>query len=262
MVWAITADDGGRLLAYDAGDLSKLYDSSALAADLLPGYTEFSVPTIADGKVFAATDAGVAVYGEFAPDPPAITAVVNAASFSPGAISPGSLISIFGSGLAAMTASAATIPLPMSIADTSVTINGVPAPVLYESPGQINAQVPWEVAGGKASVVVRSRGALSSAANVTVSPSAPGLFADPQGMAAALNADGSINSEEKPAAAGTTISIFFTGQGPVTIKANDGAPPPSDETAPVTSTRSATIGGVTAEVSLRGWLRSIPGWRR
>ena len=94
------------------------------------------------------------------------------------AISPGSLISIFGSGLAAMTASAPSIPFPMSVADTSVTIGGVPAPVLFESPGQINVQVPWEVPVGLAAVVVRTRGASSAPASITVQSAAPGLFTD------------------------------------------------------------------------------------
>src|SRR5579862_6395577 len=90
IVWVITSDDGGRLLAYDASDLSTLYDSNARSTDQLPGYTEFSVPTIADGKVFAATDSGVAIYGESTAELPVIAAVTNAASYSADAISPGS----------------------------------------------------------------------------------------------------------------------------------------------------------------------------
>jgi uncharacterized protein (TIGR03437 family) len=250
IAWVITEGDGGRLLAYDANDLTKLYDSDALASDQLPGYAEFSVPTIADGKVFAATDSGLAVYGETAPKPPAIAAVTNAASYSPYAISPGSLISIFGSDLAAIPASAPGILLPVSIADTSVTINGVPAPLLFESPAQINAQVPWEVAAGTASVVMRTRGASSAAMNITVQEAGPGLFTSESGNAAALNSGGSVNSEASPAAAGSVISVFFTGQGPVTMAVDDGAAPPAGQTVPAASTTSATIGGAAAEMNL------------
>jgi hypothetical protein len=113
-----------------ATDLSTLYDSNALIVGQLPGYAEFSVPTIADGKVFAPASRASPFTENRRPWPPAIAAVANAASYSHAAISPGSLISIFGSGLAAMTASAPSNPLPLSIADTSVTINGVPTPLL------------------------------------------------------------------------------------------------------------------------------------
>jgi uncharacterized protein (TIGR03437 family) len=259
IVWAITADDGGRLLAYDASDLSGLYDSNARATDQLPGYAEFTVPTVADGKVFAPTDTGVAIYGESALKLPAITAVTNAASYLQGALSPGSLISIFGSGLAPITANAPTIPLPLSVADTSVTINGFPAPLLFESPGQINAQIPWEIPPGSATVVVRTRGALSPPVQVTVQQAAPGLFTDESGGAAALNVDGSANSQGNPAAAGSVISVFFTGQGPVTTAVDEGAPPPAGTPDSVTSMTSATIGGAPAQVEFAGLAPLYPG---
>lgn len=259
IVWVITADNGGRLLAYDASDLSTLYDSTARAADQLPGYAEFSVPTIADGKVFAATDSGIAVYGESAPDPPAIAAVANSASYSQDAISPGSLVSLFGSNLAPIASRASATPLPMSVADTSVTINNVPAPLLYEAPGQINVEVPWEIAPGPATVVVRTRGNMSSPVQITVQPAAPGLFTNAAGGAAALNADGSLNSAEKPAAAGSIISVFFTGQGPVTSMVDDGAPPPAGETDSATDAISATVGGVQAQIQFAGLAPLYPG---
>jgi uncharacterized protein (TIGR03437 family) len=259
IVWAVTADDGGRLLAYDAGNLSVLFDSNALPRDQLPGYAEFSVPTIADGKVFAGGPSGVAIYGESASDAPAIAAVTNAGSYSPAAISPGSLISLFGSGLAAITASAPSIPLPVSIADTSVTINGVPAPLLFESPGQINAQVPWEVHAGPATVVVRTRGASSPPVNITLQSAAPGLFTDAGDNARALNADGSVNSAEKPAVAGSIISVFFTGQGPVTTVVDDGAAPLAGQTISATSTILATIGSTPAQIEFAGLAPLNPG---
>jgi uncharacterized protein (TIGR03437 family) len=259
IVWEITADDGGRLLAYDASGLSALFDSNANAADNLPGYAEFSAPTIADGKVFAPGSAGVAVYGEAAPNPPVIAAVTNAASYSPDAISPGSLISVFGSGLAAITAGAPTLPLPLSVADTSVIINGLPAPLLFESPGQINAQAPWEIAAGKATVVVRTRGALSSPVNITVEPAAPGLFTNESGYAAALNADGSVNTLQNPASAGTVVSVFFTGQGPVTTVIDDGAAPNAGQIVSATSNVSATIGGAPAQIQFAGLAPLYPG---
>ena len=259
VAWTITADDGGQLLAYDASDLSSLFNSNARLSNQLPGYTEFSVPTIADGKVFAPAEHGVAIYGESVSDPPEITAVTNAGSYSSAAISPGSLISIFGSGLAALTANASSNPLPMSLADTSVTVNGIPAPLLFQSPTQLNAQLPWETLVGPASVVVRTRGASSAALKITVQPAAPGLFTDAGGYAAALNADGSVNSKANPAAAGSVISVFFTGLGAVTTAVDDGAAPVAGQIVFALSRVAASIGGSPAQIEFAGLAPLYPG---
>jgi uncharacterized protein (TIGR03437 family) len=242
IVWVITGNVGGTLAAYDASDLSLLYSSSALTADALGGYAEFSVPTIADGKVFAAAGADLAIFGEQTSTVPVVSAVRNAASYSTDAISPGSLIALFGSGLAGITASAPALPLPISMADTSVTINGFVAPLLYEASGQINAQVPWEVLPGPATVVVRTRGAVSAAAQISVQAAAPGIFTDASGRAAVINADGSVNSDSHPAVAGTIVSVWFTGQGPIAANLVDGGIPPSGQLVLATSPVSATIG--------------------
>src|SRR5947208_8921427 len=85
--------------------------------------------------------------------------VLNGASFAKGqAVAPGSLVSIFGTELAATTAQAGSIPLSTSINDVSVTFNGVAAPLSLISPGQINAQVPWQAAPGQMTAVVTRGG--------------------------------------------------------------------------------------------------------
>ena len=259
VVWAISSEAGGKLLAYDAADLKLLYDSNAQPADVFGGYTEFSVPAIADGKVFVPAYNGVVVYGELAAVGPAITGVTNAASYATDAISPGSLVSLFGSGLAPVTASAPAVPLPISLADVSVLINGVPAPVLYVSPNQINAQVPSELAAGPATVVVRVEDALSSTASITLAAAAPGLFTNAQGQAAALNDDGSVNSIQNPARAGAFVSLFFTGQGPVATDIDDGDAAPEGTATPATMPVSASVGNLPAVVQFAGLAPNYPG---
>jgi uncharacterized protein (TIGR03437 family) len=259
VVWLATLDSGGRLLAYDASDLSELYDSNLVPSDRLGAPIEFSVPMIADGKVFVATGNSVAVYGKLAAGPPSVAAVTNAASYSENALSPGSLVTLFGSNLSAGTFNGIADPLPLSIADTSVTVNGVVAPVLFVSPGQINAQIPWETRAGPANVVVRAQGATSAKFNITVQPAAPGLFTNLQGQAAAINADGSVNSSTHPAAKGSFVSIFFTGQGPVAKAVDDGATPPVGQTISATSKVSATIGGTPADIQFAGLSPLFPG---
>ena len=259
IVWIVTSDDDGKLLAYDASNLNKLYDSDAQNADQLPSNTEFSVATIADGKVYAGGASGVAVYGELAPAAPAITAVTNAASFAADAISTGSLVSIFGSDLAPVISNAGSTPLPFALVDTSVTINGVVAPLLYASANQINVQVPYEVPAGNASVVVRSGGLSSAPFAITVLHAAPGLFSNGQGQAAAINDGGSANSESAPASAGSVISVFLTGIGPLSVSIDDGTAPSPGETITATFQVTATIGGLPAEVQFAGLAPLYPG---
>jgi uncharacterized protein len=78
--------------------------------------------------------------------PPRITAVANAASFRPPmTVAPGSIASLFGRNLTNTgTAVAGSTPL-FQLAGTSLTFNGVPAPLLFASPTQINAIVPLNV---------------------------------------------------------------------------------------------------------------------
>jgi len=257
IVWAVPSDNNGMLRAFDAATLNEIYDSNQQPGDVLGSWAEFAVPTIADGKVYVGTFNSLAAYGEQTPNPPGITAVANAASYAPGAISPGSLISVFGSGLAMATMNATSTPLPISLTDVSITINGIPAPLLFVSPGQINAQAPVKLTPGAATVVVRTGNAASAAAMVQVQAAAPGIFtsADGTNQAAALNdndADDVPNSPNAPAPAGSSVSLFFTGQGPVNAELRDGTPVSASVPIPALLKISATVGGVPAEVTFAG----------
>src|SRR5690606_36141942 len=73
--------------------------------------------------------------------------VVDAATFAAGPIAPGSIVSIFGAALADGVAEAAQTPLPTTLQDVRFEFGGTPAPVFFVSPGQVNIQVPWGLAG-------------------------------------------------------------------------------------------------------------------
>ncbi len=142
---------------------------------------------------------------------PNIVSVTNGASFSPGAIAPGELLVIFGSqlGPGALVSGLAT-----SLAGTQVTFDGIPAPVLYTSAGQVAAIAPFEIAGRVSSVVqVSFGGALSNTLNIRVVDTAPAIFTLGAGQGAILNQDGSVNGSGNGAAAGSVISIYATGGG-------------------------------------------------
>lgn len=76
---------------------------------------------------------------------PMVSAVLNAASYE-ALLSPGCLIAIFGTNLAAAAASAPAIPLPTALGGVSISIAGLPTSLLYVSPSQINALIPFETA--------------------------------------------------------------------------------------------------------------------
>ena len=122
--------------------------------------------------------------------------VIDAAGFTKGqAIAPGSLVSIFGSGLSSALAAGDTVPLSISLNGTSVSFNGVLAGLDFVSGGQINAQVPWNVvSSGTLNVVVTTSKGASPAMAVPVAQFSPGIFSIPPGAgyAVAINADGSI----------------------------------------------------------------------
>jgi uncharacterized protein (TIGR03437 family) len=148
--------------------------------------------------------------------------VVDAATFTAPVV-PGSLVSIFGTNLASQTASAAAIPLPVSLGQVSVSFNGFPAPLLYVSAAQINAQLPWDVSATDPVTVVVTNAALSSAPQaVQVGPFSPGLFAF-AGHAIAINPDGSLAAPtgsipgvaSHPATPGDTLMLLASGLGSV-----------------------------------------------
>lgn len=178
---------------------------------------------------------------------PAIQAgqIFNAADYGP--ISPGATACLFGSNFASEPATGASTPLPTSLGGVSVSINGLPAPLIYVDSGQVNFQVPWETAVGTATVTVTVNGVTSNPATVPVLTAAPGLFfingnpLNAEGQAAVQNSDYSLNAPSNPALAGTVITAYLTGSGPVNPPVTDGVQAPVTPLSVVTSTYSAML---------------------
>ena len=108
IVWILEAS--GTLHAYDATNLAtELYNSNQnKTRDALGATVKFSVPTVVNGKVYAGTQSSLAVYGLLSS---VVTSVANAASGDTSAVAPGSIASIYGSGLAQSIATAGAFPL-------------------------------------------------------------------------------------------------------------------------------------------------------
>ena len=256
IVWTLESSD--TLHAYDAGNLGhELFNSNRnRGRDALGPYVKFSIPTVANGKVYAATQNSLVVYGLFTA-PGAGLAVSSAATGDPSAIAPGSIMSIYGQGLATSAAAASGYPIPdATVAGALVTINGFTAPIFYASPGQLNVQVPFEVSGA-ATVVVSVGGVPQASGNITVRDAAPALFSLAQGHAAALNPDNSVNSGARPAAVGSVIALYTTGLGTLNPAVPTGAPASDNPLDDSAHRVTATIGGQPATVEFAG---GAPGY--
>jgi uncharacterized protein (TIGR03437 family) len=87
--------------------------------------------------------------------------------------------------------------------------------------------VPYEVAGKTTTQLVAVfNGAKSPAVPVSVTPSLPGIFsaqASGSGPAAVINSDGTFNSSTNPAARGSSVAFFVTGEGQTTPAGIDGS---------------------------------------
>jgi uncharacterized protein (TIGR03437 family) len=203
---------------------------------------------------------------------PAITpgGVVSAAGLG-GTVSigAGSLISIFGTNLAAGLSVASSATLATSLGDVnSVTINGVPAPLQFVSGSQINAQAPWETIAGQANVIVTRGGMASQPVMAQVSTFSPAIFAlQGKPQAIAVNGDGSLTAPpgaimgvaSHPAAAGEAIIFYASGLGPVNPAPPPNGAPSLDALRRTANPLTVLVGGMPAQVAFSGLAPQFTG---
>jgi uncharacterized protein (TIGR03437 family) len=177
-------------------------------------------------------------------------------------IPPGSLFSIYGSDLATGQGGATGFPLPIKVESASVTVNGESVPLYFVDSTLINAQMPYDVTPGLATLVVTNGTTVSNSVAINVSATAaPGIFIYATNHAVAQNLPSYVeNSSNAPAPIGSTIVVYFTGGGPVTGQSSltKGQPTPAADF-PVTESYSATIGGVNANVVFVGLVPTAVG---
>lgn len=194
---------------------------------------------------------------------------VNAASFAKGqAVAPGSYISLFGSGLSDTTAQAATANLPLALNDVSVSFDAgglsLPGHLFYVSPGLVNVQAPWELAGQSSAQIKVTIGDVPGALyTLPLAQYSPGIFQVPgatgQQVAAARDENFILIDSNNPARAGSTIQIYANGLGPVSNQPASGEATPTQPLAETTATPTVTIGGKNADVSFSGLTPTVAG---
>jgi uncharacterized protein (TIGR03437 family) len=158
------------------------------------------------------------------------TGVVSAASFLPGPIAPGQIITLPGSGLGPDTPMALKLNASGLVQDelggTRVLFDGQAAPLLYVSARQISAVVPYGVADKTSTQMeVEYGGNKSAPTSLQVAAAAPGVFSmdsSGKGQGAVLNEDGTLNSSTNPAPRGSIVVLYATGEGQTSPPGVDG----------------------------------------
>ncbi len=186
---------------------------------------------------------------------PAIKAVVNAASYDK-AVAPGQIVALFGDSLGPAVLQRGSVDsaglVATSLSGVRVLFDGVPAPIIYASAGQTAVVVPYTAALKLvANVQVEVRGVRSDPLAVPISAAAPGVFILGGTQGAILNQDGIVNSAANPAARGSIVSIYATGEGQTSPPGIDGKFASSILPKPLLAV-SARIGGVPATVPYAG----------
>ena len=172
----------------------------------------------------------------------ALGCVGNAASYETMALAPNEIVSAFGTGLGPAvpaTAQPDTNGLyPTQLGGIEITFDGVAAPLLYARSSQVNLVTPQELNGKTSTQVCAVLNNVSlNCITAAVQSAAPGIFTSGQlyvptpyvgtpyngtPYAAAVNQDGTINSEQNPAAPNSIISLYVTGLGAMTPSPPDG----------------------------------------
>jgi uncharacterized protein (TIGR03437 family) len=239
----LTASSGG--VSQFTRTLAPLPDQSAIVSLTTSGFTMLPWDY----------DAAVA--------PPQLNKIVNAADFTK-PVAPGGLVSLFGTQLATMNQSANAVPLPTLLADSCLSVNGTPIPMMYVSGSQINAQLPFS-ASGNATLVLRTPGGISQGLNVTIQPNAPSVFrSGTAGPATGIPtvvrlANNTLVTPSNPIHQSDEIIIYATGLGAVSPSVPDGAAGPTKPLAVTIAAPTVSIGGVNLRVDYSGLAPEMVG---
>jgi uncharacterized protein (TIGR03437 family) len=161
---------------------------------------------------------------------PIVTAVVNAASYLAGAIAPGEVIIVLGSGIGPSNPTGLEVGsdgvVATLLSETRVLFDDGPAPLIYVSENQVRAVSPYQITGQSTTQIqIEYRGKRSNAVTNLVSDVSPGIFtllATGTGQGAILNEDGSANSDKNPATRGSIIALYATGVGQTDSRGSEG----------------------------------------
>jgi uncharacterized protein (TIGR03437 family) len=168
-------------------------------------------------------------------------------------LAPGSVVQIYGSNLATAIVPADSVPLATEFGGVSVLIGGVAAPLYYVSPGQVNAQIPFELSAGSSyQVQVNSKGALSTPGYIQLAEVSPGIASMPSGQVIAQRADFSLITADSPVHPGEAVIVYLVGLGANDTAVPSGTASPSEPLAHPLVTPTLTLDGKQVQISFAG----------
>jgi uncharacterized protein (TIGR03437 family) len=193
-----------------------------------------------------------------------VAAVVDAASFTAGGpISPGSLVTIFGTDLAQGEGVSPEVPWETELAGTLVTLAGRALPLMSANRGQVNAMVPYGVAvNTQHQLIVRKGNTYAVPEGVVVAAAQPSIFTKDgtgKGQGIILNTQGQVAAPGSGTVVGEEIVILCTGLGEVDPPVEAGSSVLEDPLPRVVQPVTLWIGGVEAEVKFAGLVPGQPG---
>jgi uncharacterized protein (TIGR03437 family) len=196
--------------------------------------------------------------------PPNITSVVNGGDFGAD-VAPGGLITVFGTQLSPVNMVTSELPLPTALANSCLSVNGQPVPILFVSPTQVNAQMPFQ-AIGDVTLILRTPGGQSDNYNLVIEPNAPSIFLASVGPETNIptvvrNDDNELVTPSHPIhrQSNTALVIYLTGLGPTAPAVATGMPGPSNQLAYSQLQPTVTLGGVELPVLFSGLAPGLVG---
>jgi uncharacterized protein (TIGR03437 family) len=277
----IGVDAAGNIYGFTRDGLVKITPAGAATPIGSGGYSSFPVdgspamtgeviaPTAiavdSTGNVFIVDSGSNAVFKLSpmnGPLPPSFAGVLNGAYGVEGPIAPGEIVTLSGSGMGPADRITSRLDdaglVSTKLGDSQVFFDGKPAPLVYVSATQIAVVVPYGVSGATTVVTVSYGGRKSSPVTVPVAWTAPGLSTtnfSGIGQTAPTNEDGSLNSPAQPAAIGSVITLFATGEGQTMPAGIDGKLAGDDPLPSPLLPVTLTIGGYQAAVLYAGGAR-------
>jgi uncharacterized protein (TIGR03437 family) len=204
------------------------------------------VTAVYSGDTFYAPESATATIDVLSPGAMMLSGITSAASYQR-VYAPGMIVALFGQNLASSTPPAPGSPLPTQLAGTTVTLNGIAAPLYYVSPTQINLQIPYQIPGNSTAIVKVTANGQSATSQLPISMNAPEIFADSSSLLVPYQTTG----------LGQTIYMFVTGDGLFTTpEVISGSVPDGGTVLTATTNVVVSVGGVEGTTTFAG----VPSW--